>query len=268
MIIRGLAKYDRHKIPQGPVYTFAGQQLSTRDFANYIEKRGSIINTNDPSVFINRTLETCLSDQITGYENSILETKYPEFRYLMNEFHDGILLFDISGKKVWNKSLGDSAGLKKYYEENKSGYLTKGSAEGKIYILKMKDGMKSLLSSYDKYKDKPDCDARLLNKFIIRGDTLLAIRKGNWHRGDDNIIDSVKWAEGIYQASENDMPALVVLTKIHQPEPLPFSEVQGDIASAYQEFLEKSWIRQLKESYAVKVDKTVFEEIRKKLANE
>ena len=50
----------------------------------------------------------------------------------MNEFHDGILLFDISGKKVWNKAQNDSAGLKKYYEDNKQTFLTKGSAEAKF----------------------------------------------------------------------------------------------------------------------------------------
>ena len=51
----------------------------------------------------------------------------------------------------------------------------------------------------------------------------------------------------------NGMPALVVITKIHQPEPLPFSEVQGDMLPAYQEFLEKSWIRQLKENTPLKL---------------
>ena len=73
MIIRGLAKYDRHNMPQGPIYTFAGQQLSTRDFADYIEKRGSMINTNDPSVFINGSLETCLSDQIPAMKIRFLK---------------------------------------------------------------------------------------------------------------------------------------------------------------------------------------------------
>jgi peptidyl-prolyl cis-trans isomerase SurA len=268
MIIRGLAKYDRRNIPREPLYTFAGQQLLARDFAGFIEKRGSIINTNDPSVFINRSIETCLSDQITEYENSNLENKYPEFRYLINEFHDGILLFDISGRKVWNKAQQDTAGLRQYYEDNKTGHLTKGSADGKIYILKQKDGMKSLLANYAKCKDKPDADVRLLNKFIIKGDTLLTITKGNWHKGDEKIIDGVKWEEGLYQTTSDELPALVVITKIHQPEPLPFSEVQGEMASGYQEFLEKSWIGQLKENYTVKIDKAVFEEIRKKLANE
>jgi peptidyl-prolyl cis-trans isomerase SurA len=268
MIIRGLSKYDRSSLPQGPVYTFASQQLSVKELINYIEKRGSIINTTDASFFIKNTIETRLSDQITSFENSILEKKYPEFRYLMNEFHDGILLFDISGRKVWNKTQDDSAGLRKYYDDNKSKYLTKGSIEGKIYLLRMKNGMKSLVSSYNKYNSKPDQDKRLVDKYVTRGDTLLTIKNGTWFKGDNIIIDSVKWEEGVHLTGSGELPALVVITKVHHPEPLPFSDVQNEMVTGYQEFLEKSWIKQLKDSYPVKIDKVVFEEIRKKLANE
>lgn len=268
LVIRGMAKYNRSEMPQGPVYTFAGQQLTSKDFAAYIEKRGSMINTTDPSIFINRTIETCAADQITTYENSILEKKYPEFRYLMNEFHDGILLFDISGKKVWNKSQDDSAGLKNYYESNKTAYLTKPSVEGKIYLLRKKDAMKSLYSSYLKYSGKPDGDKKLHDKFTVRKDTLLSVKQGGWHKGDDSTIDGVKWEKGVYQTTSGGFPALVVITKVNPPVPLPFSEVRNEMAAGYQDYLEKSWIKQLKEKYSVKIEKSVFEDIRKKLANE
>jgi peptidyl-prolyl cis-trans isomerase SurA len=268
LVIRGLAKYDRGKMPRGQIYTFAGQQLTTREFANYIEKRGSIISTDDPDIFINQTIETCLADQITKYENSILEKKYPEFRYLMNEFHDGILLFDISGRNVWNKSQDDSTGLRKFYEENKTKYLSRGSVEGKVYTLKMKDGTKSLRKSYAKYSSNPDGDKKLLAKFVSKGDTLLSIKHGRWYRGDDKMVDTVSWTEGVHEMTCDSFPALVVITKVNPPEPLPFAEVQSDMISGYQEFLEKDWIRQLKEKYPVKIDKAVFEEIRKKLSNE
>ena len=116
LIIRGLAKYDKSRMPSGTLYSFANQYFTTKDFATYIERRGSMIVTDDPVLFINQSIETRISDQIIKYENSILEKKYPDFRYLMNEFHDGILLFEISGKKVWNKVQEDSVGLKQYYE--------------------------------------------------------------------------------------------------------------------------------------------------------
>ena len=99
LIIQGLKKYDRTSIPDGNLYSFANQYITTNEFADYIEKRGSMVVTKDSSVFINRLIDTRASDHLISYENSVLEKKYPEFRYLMNEFHDGMLLFEYLRKK-------------------------------------------------------------------------------------------------------------------------------------------------------------------------
>lgn len=268
MIIKGLSKYNRKEMPAGILYTFANQQLTNREFAGYIERRGSMIVTADPEYFIKRSVETSVSDQIFNYENSILEKKYPEFRYLMNEFHDGILLFEISGRKVWNKSQEDSTGLLKYYEDNKNNYLTKSGIEAKIYTLGKRDGMKTLSSAYKKFKKYEDADKRLLNKFIYRGDSLLKITTGIWMKGDDRDIDTLRFVTGIQEGTFRGYPSIVSVERVIEPKPLPFIEVQGEMITGYQDWLEKNWIKQLKDKFSVKINNVVMEEIRKKLGNE
>jgi peptidyl-prolyl cis-trans isomerase SurA len=268
LIIKGLAKYNRKGMPPGVIYTFADQQLTTRDFASYIEKRGPMVVTKDSAVYIARSLETRLSDHILNYENSILEKKYPEFRYLMNEFHDGILLFEISGKKVWNMAQDDSTGLKKYYEENKYKFLTKEGISAKIYTLRKKDGMKSLSNTFKKYSKYPDRDKRIINKFIVKNDTLLTIKEGKWYKGDNATIDNFDHSKMVHETRIDGFPSIVLVNKVIDAVPLPLREVQGEMITAYQQYLEDNWIRQLKEKYTVKIDYTVMEEIRKKLKNE
>ena len=130
-------------MPAGNLYSFANQHFTTKEFANYIEKRGSMVVTNDSVCFYKPVqLKQESSDHIINYENSVLEKKYPEFRYLMNEFHDGILLFEISEKKVWNRVSNDSAGLHKYYEDHKNNYLSRQGIDAKIYTLKSPEGRK------------------------------------------------------------------------------------------------------------------------------
>lgn len=267
-VIKGLARYDRKGMPGGPIYIFANQQLSTRDFANYIEKRGSMIETKDSVFFINNSIETYLSDHIINYENSILESKYPEFRYLMNEFHDGILLFEISGNKVWNRSQDDSTGLKSFYEENKMKYLTRETMSGKVYKLRETGGMKKLSSAYTKYRKSGDTDSKMVKKFINKGDTLISIYEGTWTRGDNNEMGKINWSPGMHETTLDGFPAIVIVNKITPPQPLPLSEVRGDMISEYQDYLEKTWIKQLKEKYSVKIDKNVLDEVKNKLANE
>ncbi len=181
LIIRGKTRYPARLIPEGNICSFAGKGLSAADFASYLEKSDRVIETDNPAHFIDESLESIASEEIMKYEDSILEKKHADFKYLMKEFHDGILLFEISSDKVWNRVQEDSAGLMKHYELN---------------------------------KDK-------------------------------------------FQAERNGAAS-----------PLPFREVQADVISSYQDWLNEEWIRELKSKYAIKIDDQVFEEVKKELAYE
>jgi peptidyl-prolyl cis-trans isomerase SurA len=123
LIMRGKAVYNLKKIPSGDIYSFADQHLKARDFAGMLEKKAKLVVADNPERFIDSSIESISTDQINVYENSILEKKYPDFRYLMNEFHDGILLFDISSEKVWNKVQQDTAGMLRYYNDHRNDFI-------------------------------------------------------------------------------------------------------------------------------------------------
>jgi peptidyl-prolyl cis-trans isomerase SurA len=268
LIIQGLRKYDRSEMPEGNIYTFANQRFTTKEFANYIEKRGSMVVTSDSLVFIDSSIELRSSDHITSYENSVLEEKYPEFRYLMNEFHDGILLFEISGKKVWNKVSEDSAGLRSYYDKNKGKYLSRPALDGSLYILRKAGADKELQAAWKKYSKKADSDRRMTEKFIVKKDTLLSIEKKIWYKGDNPDIDKADWKEGYTPVSTGKYPSILSVRRILEPAPLSLDEVRGEMMKGYQEYLESEWIRQLKVKYSVKTDGPIFDEVKRKLKNE
>jgi peptidyl-prolyl cis-trans isomerase SurA len=268
LVIQGLKKYDRTTMPEGNLYSFVNMAITTNEFANYIEKRGSMVNTKDSSEFIIRSIDIRASDHLIKYENSILEKKYPEFRYLMNEFRDGMLLFDISAKKVWNKVSNDSLGIRQYYEENKNNWLSRRGIEAKIYILKSPGGEQLLASAFKKYSKKSDLDSRLRKKFNKKNDSLLIIIEGKWFKGDDPEIDKTEWISGSHAFNRAGYPSIILIKKIMEPMPLKFDDVKGEVMTGYQEFLESEWIRQLNKKYSVKIDNLVFDEVKKKLKNE
>lgn len=266
--IKGLAVYDRAKMPPGDLYSFADQHLTNRDFASYIEKRSSRIATKDPEYFIRQSIETRISDHIIKYEDSVLEDKYPDFRYLMTEFHDGILLFEISGRKIWNVVQEDSAGLQDYYEKHKTEFITPRSVTAKIYTLNSSSGEKKFMKDYRKFSRKPDCDSLMMNYYNRGKDSLLVIREGRYKEGENSLIDNIRWAKGTYMSKTGGFPSIVIINSVDEPEPMLFEEVQGEMISGYQEFLEKQWIEQLKNKYTVKIHDPVFEKIRENIGNE
>jgi peptidyl-prolyl cis-trans isomerase SurA len=268
LIIQGLKTYDRTTMPEGDIYSFANQHVTTNEFLNYIEKRGSMVITKDSSVFINQLIETRASDHLISYENSLLEKKYPEFRYLMNEFHDGMLLFEISGEKVWNRVSKDSLGLHQYYEDHKNNWLSRKGVAAKIYMLKSPEGEKILTSVFSKYSRKPEFDKLLDKKFNKQNDTILFITQGKWYKGDDPEIDKIEWKIGPHPFLKDGFASVLLINEILEPTPLKYEDVQGEVMKGYQEFLENEWLVQLNKKYNVKIDSLVLNEVKKRIKNE
>jgi peptidyl-prolyl cis-trans isomerase SurA len=264
LIARGLKKYDRTTIPAGRLYSFANKSYSTNEFASYIEKRGPMVVSADSAVFIKRVLDIQVADNIISYENSVLEKKYPEFRYLMNEFHDGMLLFEISNRNIWNRVSTDSLGLKRFYEENKNNWLSKKSIDGEIFTLKDLTRTKLFNSSLKKYAGRSDLDYRM-NKKFNKNDTILVIKHGKWFKGDNIELDDIEWSVGLHSLSSDGFPRVLYIMKVSEPAPLKLKEIQGDVMTGYQTFLEKEWMDQLSKKYIVKIDNQVLEEVKTRI---
>lgn len=268
LIMSGKTAYNIHNVPEGEIFSFAGQKFKAKDFAALVARRAYSVRTNDKRKFVSSFIDLISSDLIYNFENGMLEKKYPDFRYLVKEFHDGILLFDISSKMVWDRVREDTAGVRRYYEEHKMDYLSKRAMDCRVYSLKMPHGMKQLLSAYHKYSGKPDCDKRMLAKFNTAGDSVLTISKKRYFSGDDRDIDSLEWSPGLHTLVKDNLPTLIFAEKISAPEPLPLNEVQADIFEGYQEMLMADWIRQLRERYTVEISDTVYDEVKKILRND
>jgi peptidyl-prolyl cis-trans isomerase SurA len=267
-IIRGTAKYNRNGMPDGVVYAFSGGTMRNEEFADYVEKRGPLFANNDSALFIKNLADAAANDQLMSYENSLLEKKYPEFRYLMNEFHDGILLFDVSDKKIWQKLSHDTAGIHMYYEENKHKYLSPPYIDATIITLKKKNGARELQAATEKFSLSPDLVLRLSEKFNSHGDTILITKNGTWTKGENTDIDAVEWTVGVHHATIGGFPSIILVNKVTEALPLGFDEVAEKMMAGYQERLEKEWSEQLNRQYNVLVDKDVLDQVKTRLKNE
>jgi peptidyl-prolyl cis-trans isomerase SurA len=266
LVISGEKKYDASSLPSGNLYSFADRVITNEEFAEFAESKGNMIKTRDSLVFVNTLLESKVENDLINYENNFLEKKNPEFRYLMNEFHDGILLFEISEKKIWNRVNTDSIGLTGFYDEHKNEYLTAPGINAKIYTLRIKDGEKKLREVYAKFSRKDNIDKLLCEKFNVSNDTVLTITEKKWFRGEDPVIDSIKWEAGTSTFKRDPFPTIVRITELIKPVPLNLESVRSEIMTKYQEYLERNWIEQLRKKYIVSIDNSILTEVEKALA--
>ncbi|MFT4521081.1 MAG: peptidyl-prolyl cis-trans isomerase SurA [Bacteroidia bacterium] len=185
-------------------------------------------------------------------EEAILEQKYPDFRYLMQEYRDGILLFDLSNKMVWSKASEDTTGLKNFFEANRSNYAWQERATAKRYTCSSKTSAKRTKKMLMKGSSNSDILAKVNKKNALA----LKIDDKVFERGQDSLVDQLNWSKlnSVLEMSDaSNNRVFVVISKIQEPAQKEMKEAMGPITSDYQTFLEEAWINNLKMKYQVHI---------------
>ena len=265
------------------LFTLSGMEYKSQDFVDFLlSKKMKTVNETVQQV-VARIYKKWVDMIIIGYEEDRLEEKYPEFRYLMSEYHDGILLFELSDEIVWTKAVKDTIGLEKFFSENRNNYMWGERADASIYTFSIdaKAGKPSAISYEKANKDVMPKVVKLIEKRGKKGynqDEMNkqlsgVLEKGNsnytfriedkkFEKGDSKLIDKVEWKEGIYQIENDDKPIIVLINKILIPEPKELKDSRGQVTADYQTFLEKEWIKELRAKSTIDINREVYNSIK------
>jgi len=231
-----------------------------QDFAKYLASHLSVSKTKeDSSVYVRKMYKQYVDEMAMNYEDSKLESKYPEFKSLMKEYRDGILLFEHTDEKVWSKAVKDTVGLKSFYEKNKNNYLWDDRLDATIYTCANAKIAKTTRNFVKKGKLTNDEILKQINK---DSQLNLKIESGKYLKKDNVIIDAISWAPGITNDINGSSVVFVKVNRIIPKEPKTLAEARGLITADYQTFLEKEWISELKKKYPVDVNMEVFSTIK------
>ncbi len=199
---------------------------------------------------------------LINYEKEHLEIKYPDFKYLLNEYREGILLFNVMDEIVWTPSSTDTAGLKSYYYNNLKQYRTQESVTISIF-----DNSNEIDSSeFKKFIQPLLNDSTLLSGLAEReikdrypGTTVL---KSGTFNHDQNMEFEIFKQKGIYNLKvTGEEDKILVVWKYVQAFDPEYTDIKGTIISDYQEYIENNWVNKLKAKYPVKMNKKELKKI-------
>lgn len=205
-----------------------------------------------------------VNERVMRYAESKLEDNYPEFKALMREYEEGILLFDISQKEVWNKAAEDSTGLAKFYPsiQNKSQFQWQERASVVTYEFSAATSAK-VKAKIRKYAGKKT-PAKVLAKFNKKA------RVVSMNRETYELSKAPKNIKGLWKAkamtpmvTNKDKISFSVIEKIIPSTPKKLEEARGYAISQYQDYLEKEWVKNLQKQYKVTINQKVLDSITK-----
>ena len=201
--------------------------------------------------------------QILQQRSDEMSAKDTDLKYLIREYHDGLLLYEISNRTVWDKAAKDDAALAAYFKNHKKKYAwDEPRYKGMAYHVKDKKDVKAVKKSvkglaFDKWADR--LRTTFNNDSVIR----IRVEKGIFKKGDNALIDKMVFKKDTTVAETKGYPIDAVYGKLLKKGPEEFEDVRALVTADYQEELEKSWVEELRRRYPVEVYKDVLSTVNK-----
>ena len=203
------------------------------------------------------------NDEVKAYADAHLEEKYADLRNLVREYHDGILLFDVSLREVWDKANKDTEGLAAFFKANKKNY-TWDAPRYKGYIIYAKDEKVAKAAKQIIKSANADSVMSYINQRVnVDSVQYVRVERGLWTEGKNAAVDKYafknKTAE--YTPTE-EFPVVIPVGKVIKA-PEEYTDVRGQVTTDYQDHLEKLWVQTLHDKYPVEVNEEVLKAMRR-----
>ena len=231
--------------------------ISVNDFFEYIlanQSKGSDIDL----MYID-----FVNNELLAYEDEKLEEKYPEYKALLKEYREGILLFDLTNEKVWMKAVEDTIGLQAFFTANQSSYSWPERVDATIYSCIDLATAKIIKRNIYKKNRGNITDSEILKETNANTPLSLQISTKKFVKGENEYIDNIHWKVGI--AKDIVLKdGSYILVDIHQVLPKALkklNETRGKVISDYQNSLEKDWLSNLKSKYSVEINMQVLQSL-------
>jgi len=245
------------------LFTIGDRSVSQQDFAAYLAEKQGARKTNI-EVLVDNHYEKFVEEQVLQYEEDQLPGKYPEFKHLVQEYHDGILLFDLTDQMVWSKAVEDSAGLEAYFADNRTNYMWEKRLDATLFTCRdaeVASFARELLSK--KKRKRPSKEALLSMAYTEFSDSSsLSFESNKYEIEDHQLVEKMDWNNPMSaNMEEGGKVIFLVKNKVLKPEPKELEECRGIVTADYQNSLETNWIESLRAKYPIQVNREMLSEI-------
>ena len=244
-------------VNKSTIFSFSKLNVTVSDWLNFVKDyklNADVYKGEDNKALMEKYINTTAME----YYRKNLETYNDDFKYQMQEFKEGNMLFEIMERNVWSKAANDNEGLKKFYAANKSNYLWGESAT--VYLF--------------------NC-----NNLKIAEAAIDSLKLGvNWKRMADNSEGNIQADSARYELAQLQLPegtvakeglisvptshsgdntvSFIKILKIFPAaQQRSFEEARGLVINDYQNYLEQKWMEELKMKYPIKINEAVFKSI-------
>lgn len=262
---KGMFKKSDFASMNKPVFTLAGRNYLQSDFVTFLDNLTHGRLNGPKTAVVRDAYALYVNNVVTDFQEHKLVDENPDFKHLMEEYRDGIMLFELMDRNVWSKATKDSAGLKAFYEAHKNKYMWEPGFEGSVYVFKNKAAFDTAQQLMDKPGFTDEDLVKALNNQTTPDRVTVTRGRYEFSRFRDASREELTANKKKITPQANGTYKVVVARQIFAtPMPKTLDEARGYVVAEYQDALEKEWNAKMKQTYPLKVNDKVFASMTKK----
>lgn len=245
---------------QATLVTIDKKDYTSLDFLNFLASQQKSEHSAKPvAKLVDVEYQEFVNQKVNEYYNENLEKEFPEFAFVMDEYRDGLLLFDLMEKEIWEKAKTDTIGLQKFYESHKNNYLWTDRIDATILSSTNKDFAKKAQKLLKQGKTAD----QIKEQFNTKGAVNVMSNSGIFDENSDALPKGLAKKEGVSEIiKDGEYYFVVKVNKKLAAGTKSLDETKGKVISDYQQYLEEKWVDDLKKEFTVKVNQPVFEKVK------
>ena len=246
-----------------PLLTINSKKIEGTRFLDFVEKQQKAgLKTKPLTKLTEELYAKFLDDQLTTYYDENLENDFPEFANVMEEYRDGLLLFDLMEKEIWDRAKTDSTGLKSFYDAHKTEHMWKKRVE----LTVASSTKEEIIKKAQAYLKKGMEPQAIKDKLNVNNVVNVMTNSGVFEAGSDALPKTLKYDVGVSNVFKEGEYYFVTNVEKIVPEGFKtLEECKGKIVNDYQQYLEQNWVDDLKKEFTVKVNTDIFDQVKKQL---
>jgi peptidyl-prolyl cis-trans isomerase SurA len=248
------------------LFSIKDRLFTYNEFGSHLMASQSAYNGKNiaASVVIKKEFDVFFEKSILQFREDNLELENKDFANILKEYRDGLLLFELMEKEVWNKASKDTLGLEAYYSKHKANYQWEDRVEVVMASSADESNMKSILKMMK--RDKPEEEITIALNTEDKQNVIFT--KGTFDTGDSKLPPDFEIKKGISKVYAHNEAFHVMDIKAVLPAGIKtLEEAKGNVINDYQAEIETNWLEALHERFKVEVNQDALKVIKAKIGN-
>lgn len=237
------------------LFTLSGKPTRGEEFIRFCENN-TPVSGSSLSQMRETLYDRFVAEKLSEVEEDKLARENPDFRNLLNEYREGILLFEVMEKEVWSKASEDTVGQRKFYTDNITRYRAGERLNARVFATADKNFLNTMRQ-------------RIANRDSLNDGDLKRFKSvqnfRNYERGESKVIDRLNWVTGVQEVEADGIYYLVEVKSLVPAGTKTLADARASVISDYQDELEKKWVIELKQKFDVKVNKKAMKYVLQEL---